>query len=52
MYAAITTELGINNADEVNKRITSILALYGREKKATLLKLGMSTSEKKSLGGG
>lgn len=46
-YAAIATELGINNADEVKKKIESILAQFRREKKGTTLKSGMGTAEKK-----
>ncbi|XP_046685765.1 uncharacterized protein LOC124371476 [Homalodisca vitripennis] len=45
-YAAIATELGVN-AEEVKKKIDSILARYRREKKTNILKSGMGTSEKK-----
>ncbi|KAG8250204.1 hypothetical protein J6590_106575 [Homalodisca vitripennis] len=45
-YAAIATELGVN-AEEVKKKIDSILAQYRREKKTNILKSGMGTSEKK-----
>ncbi|KAG8250284.1 hypothetical protein J6590_104869 [Homalodisca vitripennis] len=41
-YAAIATELGVN-AEEVKKKIDSILARYRREKKTNILKSGMGT---------
>ncbi|KAG8246555.1 hypothetical protein J6590_082327 [Homalodisca vitripennis] len=41
-YAAIATELGVN-AEEVKKKIDSILAQYRREKKTNILKSGMGT---------
>ncbi|KAG8309643.1 hypothetical protein J6590_080286 [Homalodisca vitripennis] len=43
---AIATELGVN-AEEVKKKIDSVLAQYRREKKTNILKSGMGTSEKK-----
>ncbi|KAG8278503.1 hypothetical protein J6590_019135 [Homalodisca vitripennis] len=46
-YTSIAKELGVNNTEEVKKKIESLLVQFRREKKAVIPKSGMGTADKK-----
>ena len=46
-YDSVAKELGVNNTEEVKKKIESLLVQFRREKKAVIPKSEMGTADKK-----